>query len=76
MSAMTLEEMKAQLGELLALRYGGAREVMTRTLDAEERVRYANDQELAAAISDLERRIQNASNSRITTVRLNGSKGL
>lgn len=73
---MDLDALKARLNELLSLRYGGESEIMTRTLDAEERVRFKSDPELAAAIADCERRIAQLEGGRIKTVRIVASKGL
>ena len=71
-----LPALQARLADLLAVRYSGTAEVETRTLDAQERVRFRSESELARAIADCERRIQRLQGQRITTVRIGSSKGL
>ena len=70
---MSLEEMTAQLGALLAARYRGVRTV---EVDG-RRITYATDAEMAAALADLEKRIATAGSGtprrRILT---SASKGL
>jgi hypothetical protein len=70
---MSLEEMTAQLGALLAARYRGVRTV---EVDG-RRITYATDAEMAAALADLEKRIAQAESGtprrRILT---SASKGL
>jgi hypothetical protein len=53
---MSLEEMTAQLGALLAARYRGVRTV---EVDG-RRITYATDAEMAAALADLEKQIATA----------------
>ena len=53
---MSLEEMTAQRGALLAARYRGVRTV---EYDG-RRITYATDAEMAAALADLEKRIATA----------------
>ena len=55
---MSLEEMTAQRGALLAARYRGVRTV---EYDG-RRITYATDAEMAAALADLEKRIATAGN--------------
>ena len=72
---MNLDALKARLNDLLSLRFSGESEILTRTLDAEERVRFKSDSELSAAIADCERRIAQLEGGRIKTVRIVASKG-
>ncbi len=74
--ALELDDLQARLADLLKLRYGGESEIMTRTLDAEERVRFKSDKDLTLAIADCERRIAKLQGGRIHTVRIAASKGL
>jgi hypothetical protein len=70
---MTLEELKAQRDALLAARYTGIRTVEV----DRRRVTYANDAEMAAAITDLERRIASGSeDGRRRRILTSASKGL
>lgn len=73
---MDLPTLQARRDALLDLRYGGESEIVTRTLDQEERVRFKDDSQLAAAIADCERRIQEMMGGRIKTVRFHTNKGL
>ncbi len=68
--------LQERLKDLLSIRYAGEADILTRTLDAEERVRFRDDQQLAHAIADCERRIQKLEGSRVNTVRISSSKGL
>ena len=72
---MDLPTLEARLADLLALRYAGEVEIRTRTLDAEELVRFKSDPEMTLAIADCERRIAKLKGTRIHTVRLSSSKG-
>lgn len=70
---MLLDDMIARREALLAARYRGVRTV---EVDG-RRITYANDAEMAAALSDLERRIADAQNGRRRRiVRATASKGL
>lgn len=73
---LNLPELHARLNDLLALRLSGEEEVRTRTLDAEEMVRFRDDKALAAAIADCERRIAKLSGSHVRTILISTSKGL
>ena len=68
--------MQAQLETLRSARATGTRSVeFTAGNGVSRRVEYRSDSELAAAIADLERRIAGLTGPRITTVRINTSKG-
>ena len=70
---MLLDDMIARREALLAARYRGVRTV---EVDG-RRITYANDAEMAAALSDLERRIADAQNGRRRRiVRATARKGL
>jgi hypothetical protein len=70
---MTLEEMTAQRDALLAARFRGVRTV---EIDG-QRVTYATDTEMAAAITDIERRITGAGEGgRRRRILTSASKGL
>ncbi|MCT9000552.1 phage head-tail joining protein [Chelativorans intermedius] len=70
---MILDDMIARREALLAARYRGVRTV---EVDG-RRITYANDAEMAAALSDLERRIADAkAGKRRRIVRATASKGL
>lgn len=72
--ALTLAELEAFRGGLLAARYGGTLSV--RTADG-RMVTYRSDAELASALDDIERRIAAAQGSKPTRqVRVSTSKGL
>lgn len=71
-------QLRARLNQLLDLRYSGELEIRTRTLDAEEMVKFRDDSDLAAAIADCERRLRalTIDGSPVRTILLHTSKGL
>jgi hypothetical protein len=73
---MDLTTLHARLNDLLSLRYAGEAEIRTRTLDAEERVRFRSDAELSAAIADCERRIRELEGGGGRIIKIAPSKGL
>jgi hypothetical protein len=68
----SLSDLQDWRGALLEARFSGTRRVE----HGDKTIEYKSDAEMAAALADVDRRIAEIEGTRITEVRVSGSKGL